>query len=49
MEATLLISVLQLTQDGMLVDVGVPYSAIKFVKFILKFVKFGRMFHNLKG
>jgi len=44
-----LIAILQLPQDPMLVDVDAPFKAIKFIKFILKFVKYGRLVQNLKG
>jgi len=46
MEATFLISILQLPQDPMLVDVGAPFNAIKF---ILKFAKYGRRVQTMKG
>jgi len=33
----------------MIIDAGAPSNAIKFIKLILKFIKFGRMVENLKG
>jgi precorrin-6B methylase 2 len=35
MEATFLISILQLSQDAMLVDIGAPTNSMKFINFTL--------------